>query len=279
MEQAINIETIKELIRLGRITADPKMVAGGNVPVVIVPDGCTAQAMPELVFNEHEAHEIQPKRIKGTVSVLDPESFVQYFNDFSNSDSRIFAYEPKSQVIGILDYHGSDNATPHWCQHRIALNLQFSEPWKAWTQANNKHSTQMQFAEFLEQNAFDIIKPSPAEIVEVARDLQATTEVEFGGGVRANGQMNFKYTETTKATVGASQLSVPERFTISIPCYVGGLVVPMEALLRFRVKEGKLEIWYTLVRPEEVARQAFIGCRDQIAKALTIDILNGTPAA
>ncbi len=281
-EPQINTETIKELVRLGRLTAGPQVVPGGNVPYVIVPDGCTAQPLPDLVYNEYERHEAQPKRIIGTISVLDPESFVQYFGDFSNPDSRIFAYEPESKVIGILDYHEnheSEGPKPHWCQHRVALTLRHSEPWKAWTAQNNKHVTQQQFAEFLEQNAFDIIRPSPAEIMEVARDLQATTEVEFGGGVRSNGAMNFKYTETTKATVGAGQLSVPERFTIQIPCYVGGFVVPMDALLRFRLKEGKLEIWFSLIRPDEVARQAFIGSRDQIAKTLSIDILNGTPAA
>jgi len=90
--------------------------------------------------------------------------------------------------------------------------------------------------------------------------------------------MNFRSTETTKASVGASQLSVPERFTIQLPCYVGGFQVPIEALLRFRVKEGKLDIWYSLIRQEDVARQAFLGSRDEIAKALDIVIINGTPA-
>jgi hypothetical protein len=36
-----------------------------------------------------------------------------------------------------------------------------------------------------------------------------------------------------------------------------------------------LEIWFTLVRPDEVARQAFIGTRQQIAVMLDIQIING----
>lgn len=277
-DSKLSVDVVQELVRLGQASVGPKILPGTNVPVVIVPDGCTALAMPELVFNELEPHEVQPKRIKGTVCVLDPESFIKYFGDFRNADSRVFAYEPEAKVVGVVDYHESDKSTPRWCQHRVSLTLRFSESWKAWTGSNNKHFTQAAFAEFLEQNAFDIINPSPATIMEVARDMQATTEVEFGGGARANGNMNFRYTETTKASVGASQLSVPERFTIQLPCYVGGFQVPIEALLRFRVKEGKLDIWYSLIRQEDVARQAFLGSRDEIAKALDIVIINGTPA-
>lgn len=279
MADSIDVEVIQEISKLAIAGMGPKMVAGGNVPMVLVPEGYTAQAMPELVYNDREAHEVQPKRIKGTVSVLDPESFVKYFADFRSDDSRVFAFEPESKVIGVLDYHTADSSVPHWCQHRVALALRHSEQWKAWIGANNKHFTQVEFSEFLEQNAFSIITPSPGAIMDVARDLQATTEVEFAGGVRANGQMNFRYSEATKTSVGASQLSVPERFTIQLPCYIGGFMVPIEALLRFRVKEGKLQIWFTLVRPEEAARQAFLGSRDEIAKALEIVIINGTPAA
>ena len=90
-----------------------------------------------------------------------------------------------------------------------------------------------------------------------------------------DGQVRFKYTETTKSSVGASQLAVPERFTVGLPAFVGGVPVPMEALLRFRVKEGHLTLWYTLIRPEEVIRQAFLAARDSIAAKLGTTIING----
>jgi uncharacterized protein YfdQ (DUF2303 family) len=270
-----DVETIQEITKLARAGMVPTLLPGTKVPVVMVPSGCTVQAMPELVFNDYEPHEIQPKRIKGTVSVLDAESFVKYFGDYRNDESRVFAYEPSSEVVGVIDYHEAAGSKPHWCEHRVALTLRWSEPWQAWTANNNKRMSQVKFAEYLEQNALDIFSPSPASIMDVARDMQATSEVEFSGGARANGSMNFRYTEQTRATVGAAQLSVPERFTIQIPCYVGGFPVPMEVLLRFRVKEGHLEIWFTLVRPDEVARQAFIGTRQQIAVMLDIQIING----
>lgn len=115
-------------------------------------------------------------------------------------------------------------------------------------------------------------------MIEVAHDLQATTEVEFGSAIRNNdGQVRFKYTETTKASVGADQLAVPDNFTLEIPVFAGGADTRLDALLRFRTAGGKLTIWYTLVRPEEVIRLAFTEARNAIADSLSLTIINGTP--
>lgn len=265
--------TLLEMVKLGRLSAGPQAVDGGNVPFVVVPEGCTVKAMPELIYNEHAA---RPERIKQQVNVYDAGSFMDYYNLFSDDNSRVFADETKISVAAVLDYHGAREGSPRWGQHRLTLLLQTSVEWKVWLGKNGKQMTQQEFAEFLEQYSLDIIRPDPAAMIEVSRELQATTEVEFGSAQRMqDGQVRFRYSETTKATCGAGQVAVPESFTISIPAFVGGARVPMDALLRFRNKEGKLTIWYTLVRPEEVQRKAFLDCRDEIASGLGISIING----
>jgi hypothetical protein len=60
--------------------------------------------------------------------------------------------------------------------------------------------------------------------------------------------------------------------------FIGGQRITLDALLRFRNKEGHLVIWYTLVRPEEAKRTAFLAARNQIADALKATIINGNPA-
>ena len=268
-------KTVVELVKLGRQTAGPQQVEGANVPCFLIPDNCKLQAVPELIYNDHAAH---PERTKATVSVLDPESFIEYYSLFSDENSRVFAFEPEIKVTAVLDYHAAGLGNPRWCQHRVVLNLRQSEEWKRWLGANNRKFGQEEFAEFLEQNSIDITVPTPADMMEVAKDLQAKTEVEFAAGVRMNdGQVRFRYTETTKSSVGAGQLAVPEQFVVCLPAFVGGPRVPMQALFRFRVVEGKLSLWYTLVRPEEVLRTAFLNARNQIADALHLTIINGAP--
>lgn len=270
-----NQETIQEIVKLGRAGLGPQAVPGGNIPYVLVPKGCEVKAVPELIFNEHNPH---PERIKGNVTVLDPGSFEEYFTLFHDPNSRVFADEPSLKILAVLDYHGAGEGGPRWGQHRLTLSLRQSEEWKVWIGSNNKQMTQQSLAEFLEQNSLDVIKPNPADMMEIASDLQATTEVEFGSGLRQqDGQVRFKYTEAVRATVGGGEVKVPERFTIQIPAFIGGERVPMDALLRFRCKEGKLTFWYTLVRPEEVIRSAFIAARNSIASELGITIINGVP--
>lgn len=272
-----SVESINRLVELGRLSAVPQIAPGANVPLVMVPEGYKPQAMPELIFNDFEK---APKRVTASVSVLDPLSFEEYYKLFSDDNSRVFADEQRLQVAALLDYHVSGKPSdPRWCQHRVTLNLRHSEEWKIWIGSNNKKFAQTEFAEFLEQHAIDIIDPAPAAMMEVSRDLQATTEVEFGSAIRSNdGQVRFKYTESTKATVGASQIQVPEDFKIELPVFVGSADVQLHALLRFRVNQGKLVIWYTLVRPDEAIRSAFATARQEIADALKIAIINGAPA-
>lgn len=268
------IEVVKEIERLARATMAAQTVPAGNIPYVIVPDGCKDLPMADLIYNEHSA---KPERIKQKVTVLDATSFIEYYSLFADLNSRTFADESKLTVVSVLDYHGAKEGSPRWGQHQVTLGLRTSEEWKRWTAANNHHMGQQEFAEFLEQNSLDITDPAPASIIEIANELQATTEVEFGSGIRqADGQIRFKYTESTKATVGAGQVQVPDHFTIQIPAFVGGERVPVKALLRFRVKEGTLTFWFTLIRPEEVIRTAFIAARTAIAATLGIIIINGT---
>lgn len=269
---------VKQLLDGGAALASKPILADrANIPYALVPEGFSLKSLEEFVYNKHAA---TPERIKQSVSVLDPDSFVEYYNRFGDENSRTFAHEPTISVTSILDYHAEKQGSPRWGEHQLKLTLQNSVEWKLWLGSNNKKFTQQEFSEFLEQHAIDITRPAPACMVEVARDLEATTQCEFGAGLRMqDGQVRFKYTETTNSRVGTQgggDLQVPEDFELSIPVFVGGEIVTMKALLRFRVPEGKLSFWFTLIRPEAVLRDAFIAARDKIATELGIAIINGS---
>lgn len=280
----INADSIKAIADLAQNAGDPKIIEHGNFPFAVIPTGSKLESLEKYIFNDHAA---APERIKANVTVLDPQSFIEYHNRFSDADSRVFAYEPEIKVLCVLDYHHSGEAEvssiqpnpARWGQHRLTLTLRKSEEWEIWAGSNNKHFTQAGFAEFLEQYATDIAQPAPAGMMEIARDLQATTEVDFGSSSRMqDGQIKFKYTETTQTTVGGSSIIVPEQFVLEIPVFIGGQPIQMQALLRYRIKDQKLVIFYTLVRPEAAKRMAFTAARDHIAAELGVVIINGAPA-
>jgi uncharacterized protein YfdQ (DUF2303 family) len=256
--ESINKEAITAIVDLALKGTVPQAVPGGNIPYAleVLPGGGThVRPLTDLIFNEHSA---KPDRIKTNVAVGDVHSFLDYWTLFSDPNSRVFADENTSQIRAILDYHGAGEGSPRWGSHVLVLAPKLSEEWTAWTGKNSQPFTQQAFAEFLEQNCMDVTTPSPADMVEIANDLQATTQIEFGSSQRqSSGQVQLKYVETVRATTGSNVIDVPERFKISIPVFVGGDKVPMEAFLRFRPKDGKVTFHYTLIRPYEVKRAAF----------------------
>lgn len=263
MAETFNLtdKAITELVRLGRVTGDPKLAEDGALPYAIIPQDCKVEDLGRLIYNDFSP---APVRVKNLVVVPDAESFKDYWSLFSDANSRAFANEAQNAVNAILDYHGATGVGPRWGQHKLMLKLETSEEWQTWTANNNKQMTQEQFAEFLEDNAPDITVPNAATMLEIARTFQCSTDVHFKRGIRLqNGQVQLDYNEVVNGVAGENgQIQIPERFTVTIPVFVRAEAKPMEARLRYRVPNGKLAIWYSLWRPDEVRREAF---RDTIA--------------
>ena len=268
--------TLKELIRLGAQTGDPKSI--GGVPFAVIPNDCKVEDLTKFLHNQYAD---KPHRKVGTVKVLDAASFIEYYTLFSDENSRVFADETKSTILAVLDYHGAGDGGPRWGQHRVQLDLRKSPEWGAWMGANGvaHKMNQMDFAEFVEDNAPDIVTPDSATMREMATTLQAKTDVDFASAIRtSSGAAQFKYTENVKGSYGSGNVDIPEQFIIRIPVYVGTERVALTARLRYRLLSGKLTIWYDLLRADQVERSAFMTTLGAIKDGLKTTIINGVPA-
>lgn len=275
-QEQLSDKMIADIVKLARGAVTVQTLDKGGVPFAVIPADCKVESLAAMLYNVHNE---RPQRKSGVVKVFDAPSFCEYFLKFSDEHSRVFADETASKILAILDYHGAGENAPRWCAHRIELTLRKSEEWKLWTGNNGKQLEQDKFATFLEDNAPDVIKPHGATMIEVARDLSAKTDVEFGSAIRLqNGSVQFKYTETVKGTFGNAQLDVPEKFVVAIPVYVGTERVEMTARMRYRINGGKLTFWYDLLRADVVEREAFLAVYREIAAKLGVTIINGAPA-
>ncbi len=269
-------EVLNELLDLGKSQGALLDVEDATIQGVIVPDGYRLQTLESLVFNKYQ---LGPVRKEGTIKVLDAPSFCEYYALFHDENSRVFADETKKTILAILDYHAIGENAARWCAHRLDLTLRHSVEWTRWSSNNKQHKDQTDFAMFLEDNGPDIVDPSAAAMLEVARDLSATNDVQFGSAVRLqNGQVQLNYTENIKGTYGKDRLEIPEMFKILIPVYVGSAPVQLTARLRYRITSGKLTFWYDLLRADTVERTAFLAAHAEIGKTLAITIINGSPA-
>ncbi len=274
---AMNEKAVAELVKLGKQTGVPNTPTGGNVDYVVIPQDSKLVSLVEFKYNEHQE---RPDRKRGTVKVLDSPSFCEYYTLFHDENSRVFADETRSEVLAVLDYHGTGDNAPRWGHHRLELTLRRSKEFAAWKGNDGKKLAQMDFAEFIEDNGPDVVTPDAATMLEMARGLSAKTDVDFSSAIRvANGSVKFSYNEQVKGTYGAGNLEVPEQFVIAIPVYVGCDRVKITARMRYRITSGKLTFFYNLLRADVVERDAFLAARDCIAKGLSLTIINGTPAA
>jgi len=137
---------------------------------------------------------------------------------------------------------------------------------------------QVDFAEFVENNLAAIVRPTPAQMLEVSTHLVAHREVKFESATRlANGQHQFRYDEQIRGQVAHSSIDVPERFVLGLSPFFKGELFELEARLRYRINEGKLVMWYDLDRPSEFFQKAALKLAADIASAAGTTVIFGSP--
>lgn len=269
---------IKHLFDMGTVAAvKPIAVPEATYPAVVVPEGHKVVFLEQAVFNEHRH---APERKAGNVQVQQVASLLEYWSLYADEDSRAFADPASGTVLAILDYHHSSaERTARWGKHRVTLTLVKSKEWLTWKGSDGKKDmSQPDFADFLEDNAPDILEPNAATFVEAARDLRAKTEVNFQRAeVAKDGSINFAYQEQTKGTFGTNSMEIPERFTIAVPVFDGMDKVRIQARLRYRINSGKLTMWYSLHRADYHEREAFQLVVNQIQEKTGRHVFIGKP--
>lgn len=275
MAEGLSKQALDEIVKLAR-TSQGIIATVGNSQFAVIPNDLKVVHLNDEIDLRRT---LGPRRKAGTVKVFDTESFCEYFTLFSDPNSRVFADETNNRILAVLDYHGAGDNAPRWGEHRVDFNMRHSEEWNRWKAWDGQRKAQMDFAEFIEDNAPDIVNPSAATMLEVSRDLRAKIDADFGSTIQmSNGSVRFRFSETVKGTFGSGDIDVPEQFTISIPIYLGCERVPLTARLRYRISSGKLTLWFNLLRAEAIEREAFYAARGAIEQKLSITVIDGIPA-
>jgi uncharacterized protein YfdQ (DUF2303 family) len=259
--------------------AEPKLVnALDATPYVILRDG---DGNERLEFIEHVA--AHPHRKSGTVKLNDADSFIWYYGQHGNGAPVYATLEP-AQFLAVLNEHTKEAAGHR--DHRALFRVSFAKEWMTWTKHNGSGAafgSTESFALFLEENAPDIIKPEAATMMQIALNFRVNADVQFSQATRLqDGNIDFAYANLVSAeskNAAGSKVKIPELFTIELPVF-DGLNEPkykVDARFRYRLREGKLTLWYELVRPHKVVEQAFRSVWDKIAKATKAPILHGHP--
>lgn len=240
-----------------------KTVAG--TPVVVLAEGQTVTDLEQLLP--------QPSRKQGNIQVQDVYGFLEVWQIHQNPAAVIYADCDKGIFRTVFNDHTANGAG--WRDHTCEYRCPQSRQWQEWKQYDGEKMNQEQFAQFIERNLPDIVEPASASMLEISRELVAKKSVSFSSAVRlSNGSNQFTYDEDIKGSTRSGKLEVPETFKIGIPVFKNGQPYAIEARLRYRIKERNLEMWYELIRADDVFDDALKGVAKVIAEETGQTLIN-----
>lgn len=234
--------------------------------------------------------DVTPGRLSQRVAITEPASLAAYANRFTTSTGVLFGSVATGVIIAALDYHtptadsdgvvteGGPAATHN--EHGAKLTLQPSEEWKIWTGQSGKMVPQLEFARFIEENSPDIVEPSGADLLEIARDFHAVRNADFRQIVRTdsdNERLEFSDATTAGATQGGRMVEVPTTFVIEIPVYFGEPKVRLIARFRWAQEGTGLKLGVKLDRLENVRQADFRRILEELATKTGFPAFFGEP--
>lgn len=239
-----------------------------GVPHVILPSNCTLANM--------EKSQAAPRRIRSQPVLHDLPSFLAYVNRYKDNETTIFAAKHAEGlgVTAIFDYPAPDK--PRWGDHRVSLRTQHSDEWNRWVASDGEPKTQTQFAEFVENEQKLFVKPTGADMLTYATEIDIRRTVNWQGSTRlATGDIAVSFVSETKANGGKGEVELPTVFSVALQPFLNGERYEVQARLRVGIDDGKLELHYELQRVEEVLQHAMDEVMSAIVSSTSITPLIG----
>lgn len=256
----------KEWLALGAAQSELKEIFADTttIPYVVIPKDYQLHTMEGLV----ERYADKPTHLKQAVKLQNPQSFVSYLKRHGTESVAVFCAPEKYTFTAYLDWHVGTDQRHRF--HNATLSLEITRELATWMSNNGKEMDQVEFASFIEANAPEIISaeddlggktPSGSEMLQIALTLSRTENASFRSATRLqNGQTQFKYEQNFDDKAGENgELTIPQMIKIGLPLFKAvsadeGYII--SARFRYRIRQGRLVMWYELIRPERIIEDA-----------------------
>jgi uncharacterized protein YfdQ (DUF2303 family) len=211
----------------------------------------------------------KPRHLAAAPVFHDVKAFIDYVNQFKLEKSHLF-YDDQGRFVCVLDYHQS-TVVPFHGDHTATLELLRSPEWKTWIGSSEKQMEQQAFAEFIEDNARDVLTPGPAKMMAVATGLQATVGATFRQAInQANGTIQVQWDEQVAGSVRGSNEEIPTEFSVGLRPFMGVSRYPIDCRLRYRLASGNLRLHYKAMHTIAVTEAALEAIVKRIADETAI---------
>jgi uncharacterized protein YfdQ (DUF2303 family) len=261
--------------------AATKTVEIVGIPVAILPVGQVARPMVDVLAISDERAE-KPRRLAGTATHQEIDSFIAHANRFKDQASAVYADVTAVRLTAVLDYHTGPGA-PRWGLHRSLYSCPLSEPWEAWHGFDGKPRAQTDFAQWIEDRMADLTSgkdtdgnpyPAPADVLSMARNLAVYSKGTFERKINPTTGDSALVAKTETETTSTK---IPRAFALKLPVFDGGAMWAVEAKIRLTFEGGFPRFAYSLHRTDAILRDAFGEVRARVAKETGLPVFCGTP--
>lgn len=211
-----------------------------------------------------KAYLSRPLRATGKCEFGDVTSLIDYVNAMKTSSTRVFWHTPASfiqaakqnspllSIVAVLNDHSSATE-PGWQDFSAALSVLASDELREWLAGSGRQMPSVEFAEFLEEHAADIVDPSPDVMLKVATSIQGKRTIQWQSGHRLdNGMVEMQYVEGGQDKAAGGSITIPQLFTVGCRLVKSSpLAVRMNARFKYRMTPQGVAMWYELARPAD----------------------------
>jgi uncharacterized protein YfdQ (DUF2303 family) len=256
-----------------------------------------------------EPYRTRPARKAGTAQALTLQSFVDLVNRHKTEHSAIFANTDwrEPSFTAVIDYHRLSSTIetesaptqiqpgePDNGKHRVRYAFPLSDEWKAWVANNGERMTQAEFACFLEDRIAELSAPNdaekialerdfatkvatPAEVIQLSRGLQVNVGATVKNAITlqsGEGQIVWQESHTDES---GQPIKVPGIFLLAVAPFFMGEKIRVPVRLRYRPKNGALEWFYNIYRPDQFVTERVRDDLDTVEQATNLPTFEGSP--
>jgi len=283
MTETITTATARVVEQLTREAVEPREIEHG---LYLAPGDETGSRVID-VRDQIERTKDHPRRKTGAVTLAQHDSFVAYLAKHALPETEVWADIDKDRITAVINAHAAvagdpdDEGVAGWGDHRATLQLVTTQDWRDWTGNSGKLVGQQEFAEFVEQHLPNFLRPSAADMLELAQTIKGSTKVSFESSKRVkSGETAIEWREETTATAGKKgTIDIPDTIDLGMQVYEAGAPYKLTARFRYRIGAGagQLVLGYVLERDGDVKRDAFGQVVQQVAADAERDVWHGTP--
>lgn len=281
MSNPITITENRAAFEAGRTSAalsrEPIRISPSREPVanlILVPEGYRVEDAPVVAL---------PRRFG--FEVRDLESFEQAVKDYARKDQSVILLDPATAVVrAIFDFHPArvnDTAEPTdaagEAMEQARWSLTTPAESAAWFGIDGKAMSQVAFAEFLEDYAGAIVSPDQADVIQVARELQAKKNVTWKSAQRLqDGAVDLQFSEELEAKTSKGTVEIPETLGLRLCMFDGVDPREFKARLRYRFDDGKLTFTVRILHLAQIREAVLMEVAGVVETATGLPVYLGT---